>query len=140
MADRSASLSVADGGREEEVEAELPVDDEVTEAPTAVPLTSANGSVLPIAELEKQAICNALHQTGGNRTQAATLLGISIRPCATSCRSIVTPHDLLSRPRRKSRRRRLNNWRPFAPIVSAVAAPRALPPKLCPPPRRPPKT
>jgi len=46
---------------------------------------AANGSaseghkVLNIAELEKQAIKAALQQTGGNRTKAADLLGISIR-------------------------------------------------------------
>ena len=33
----------------------------------------------PIAEMEKQAIKAALQQTGGNRTKAADLLGISIR-------------------------------------------------------------
>jgi DNA-binding NtrC family response regulator len=35
--------------------------------------------VLSIAELEKQAIRAALLKTDGNRTQAAVLLGISIR-------------------------------------------------------------
>lgn len=35
--------------------------------------------VLPLSELEKQAIRDALRATGGNRTQAADLLGISIR-------------------------------------------------------------
>jgi DNA-binding NtrC family response regulator len=45
----------------------------------AVPVTAAGGAVLRIAELEKQAICAALQQTGGNRTQAASMLGISIR-------------------------------------------------------------
>ena len=35
--------------------------------------------VLAIAELEKRAIREALRKTAGNRTQAATLLGISIR-------------------------------------------------------------
>ncbi len=35
--------------------------------------------VRPIAEMEKQAIKAALQQTGGNRTKAADLLGISIR-------------------------------------------------------------
>jgi len=45
----------------------------------AVSVTDGAGGVLPIAELEKQAIRAALRQTDGNRTQAATLLGISIR-------------------------------------------------------------
>jgi DNA-binding NtrC family response regulator len=35
--------------------------------------------VLRLEELEKQAIRAALRQTNGNRTQAATALGISIR-------------------------------------------------------------
>jgi DNA-binding NtrC family response regulator len=42
-------------------------------------LTRGDGTVLTIAELEKQAIRNALQQTEGNRTKAAELLGISIR-------------------------------------------------------------
>jgi DNA-binding NtrC family response regulator len=42
-------------------------------------LTGAGGAILPIAELEKQAIRAALQQTGGNRTKAAEMLGISIR-------------------------------------------------------------
>ena len=42
-------------------------------------LTDTNGHVLRLDELEKQAIRAALKQTGGNRTQAATALGISIR-------------------------------------------------------------
>lgn len=70
--DWSAGLSVSPGGRDG---AEEPPAEEA--AP--IPLTARDGSVLSIAELEKQAIRNALHQTGGNRTQAATLLGISIR-------------------------------------------------------------
>ncbi len=48
-------------------------------APAGVPVTAPNGTVLPIAELEKQAIRAALQQTGWNRSQAAVLLGISIR-------------------------------------------------------------
>jgi DNA-binding NtrC family response regulator len=58
-------------------------------APFAVPETMADeptgpepadsAKVLNIAELEKQAIKAALLQTGGNRTKAAELLGISIR-------------------------------------------------------------
>jgi DNA-binding NtrC family response regulator len=44
-----------------------------------VSVTDDAGGVLPIAELEKQAIKAALRQTEGNRTQAAGLLGISIR-------------------------------------------------------------
>lgn len=42
-------------------------------------VTNANGQVLKLDELEKQAIRAALRQTGGNRTQAAAELGISIR-------------------------------------------------------------
>lgn len=44
-----------------------------------VRLTGANGSVLTIAELEKEAIRRTLAQTEGNRTRTAELLGISIR-------------------------------------------------------------
>ena len=42
-------------------------------------LTDESGKVLRLDELEKQAIRAALRQTGGNRTQAAEALGISIR-------------------------------------------------------------
>ncbi|MBA4138137.1 MAG: sigma-54-dependent Fis family transcriptional regulator [Opitutus sp.] len=41
--------------------------------------TDSAGNTLTIAALEKQAIKAALAQTGGNRTKAAELLGISIR-------------------------------------------------------------
>jgi len=43
------------------------------------PVTDAHGQVLRLDALEKQAIRAALRQTGGNRTQAAAELGISIR-------------------------------------------------------------
>jgi transcriptional regulator with GAF, ATPase, and Fis domain len=40
---------------------------------------SSPGSVVPLHEMEKRAIINALQQTSGNRTQAAEMLQISIR-------------------------------------------------------------
>jgi DNA-binding NtrC family response regulator len=46
---------------------------------SSIPVTNPDGTVLSIAELEKQAIRAALLRTEGNRTQAALLLGISIR-------------------------------------------------------------
>jgi len=45
----------------------------------AVSVTDGSGGVQTIAVLEKQAIKAALQQTEGNRTQAAAVLGISIR-------------------------------------------------------------
>jgi DNA-binding NtrC family response regulator len=46
----------------------------------ALPDLSATGApIMNLAEMEKQAIQAALRQTDGNRTQAATALGISIR-------------------------------------------------------------
>ena len=45
----------------------------------AVRSPTAAGGVQSIADLEKQAIKAALQQTEGNRTQAAAVLGISIR-------------------------------------------------------------
>jgi len=48
-------------------------------AAPSVSVTAPDGNVLSIAVLEKHAIRAALRQTAGNRTQAATLLGISIR-------------------------------------------------------------
>ena len=50
-----------------------------TAAHHPVSVTDNAGGVLPIAELEKQAIRAALRQTEGNRTRSAALLGISIR-------------------------------------------------------------
>jgi two-component system, NtrC family, response regulator AtoC len=41
--------------------------------------TESGSTVLPLSEMEKRAIRDALVATGGNRTQAAELLGISIR-------------------------------------------------------------
>lgn len=55
-----------------------PVPDEPA-TPGGPALTDASGQVLRLDELEKQAIRAALRQTGGNRTQAAVALGISIR-------------------------------------------------------------
>jgi DNA-binding NtrC family response regulator len=46
---------------------------------SAVSVTAPDGTVFSIAALEKHAIRAALRQTEGNRTQAAALLGISIR-------------------------------------------------------------
>jgi DNA-binding NtrC family response regulator len=48
----------------------------VAVAPTA---SAGDGGVVRLDEMEKQAILAALRQTGGNRTQAAIALGISIR-------------------------------------------------------------
>ncbi|MGH7943508.1 MAG: sigma-54-dependent transcriptional regulator [Opitutaceae bacterium] len=52
---------------------------EAVAAPAATVLTDDSGQVLRLDALEKQAIRAALRQTGGNRTQAAAALGISIR-------------------------------------------------------------
>ena len=48
-------------------------------AGNSVSVTDSSGGVQTIANLEKQAIKAALIQTEGNRTQAAAVLGISIR-------------------------------------------------------------
>ena len=51
-----------------------------SEAPPSAPAgTVGGGQVLPLDELEKQAIRAALRQTGGNRTLAAAALGITAR-------------------------------------------------------------
>jgi DNA-binding NtrC family response regulator len=59
----------------------LPGVEETTAASASAspPVTDGNGTVVRLDELEKQAIKAALRQTAGNRTQAATALGISIR-------------------------------------------------------------
>jgi DNA-binding NtrC family response regulator len=49
------------------------------ESAPGLSVTDRAGSVLALAELERQAIAAALRQTDGNRTRAAELLGISIR-------------------------------------------------------------
>jgi DNA-binding NtrC family response regulator len=51
-------------------------------APSTPPAANGNSSpdeVVPLHEMEKRAILNALQQTNGNRTQAAEMLQISIR-------------------------------------------------------------
>jgi DNA-binding NtrC family response regulator len=73
--DWSASLSVAAGGQEDaEALGQMAGGESAN-----LPLTAPDGTVFSIARLEKQAIRAALEQTGGNRTQASALLGISIR-------------------------------------------------------------
>jgi DNA-binding NtrC family response regulator len=54
-----------------------------------------NGLVRPIAEMEKQAIKAALQQTGGNRTKAADLLGISIRTLRNKLQEYRADGDLV---------------------------------------------
>jgi len=46
---------------------------------SAAPALASNSEVVPLHELEKRAIFEALERTNGNRTQAAELLQISIR-------------------------------------------------------------
>ena len=43
------------------------------------PTPAAATAIVPLDELEKQAILSALRNTGGNRTRTAELLKISIR-------------------------------------------------------------
>jgi DNA-binding NtrC family response regulator len=69
--------SAATWGEAEPPLEEVPADPNVSVA--APPVTDGAGQVLRLDELEKQAIRAALRQTGGNRTQAAAALGISIR-------------------------------------------------------------
>lgn len=43
------------------------------------PVSEETGQPMPLDEVEKRHILDVLRQTGGNRTQAAATLGISIR-------------------------------------------------------------
>jgi DNA-binding NtrC family response regulator len=45
----------------------------------AAPAPDRSAGIVPLDELEKQAILSALRNTGGNRTKTADLLKISIR-------------------------------------------------------------
>jgi len=52
--------------------------------PQSAPVPGASGpagqvGIVPLDQLEKQAILQAVDACGGNRTQAARLLGISVR-------------------------------------------------------------
>jgi len=68
--------------------------------PSPVSVTNSEGAVLSIAELEKQAIRAALLQTGGNRTQAAACLGISIRTLRNKLQEYRDGGDSLDLPGR----------------------------------------
>ena len=74
----TAPFAVSAGAGEEA----LPMLEESAAAVSAAAspaVTDGRGAVVRLDELEKQAIKAALRQTGGNRTQAAAALGISIR-------------------------------------------------------------
>ena len=77
--DPSAAASMPAWESVEPVEEVLPADAPAAPTTSAVGVTDPQGQVLKLDELEKQAIRAALRQTGGNRTQAAAALGISIR-------------------------------------------------------------
>ena len=64
-------------------------------AVTEATADSAPAGVRPIAEMEKQAIKAALQQTGGNRTKAADLLGISIRTLRNKLQEYRAEGDLV---------------------------------------------
>ena len=49
------------------------------QAPSAPVASAASGEILPLDELEKRHLLMVLERCGGNRTQAAKLLGISVR-------------------------------------------------------------
>jgi DNA-binding NtrC family response regulator len=71
------SSAASEGARDPNLPAEVPISSVASEPTTSV--TDAQGQVLRLDHLEKNAIRAALRQTGGNRTQAAAELGISIR-------------------------------------------------------------
>ena len=50
--------------------------------------------VMPLKEMERQMIVRALEKTGGNRTQAAEILGIAVR----TLRNKINEYGLRSRP------------------------------------------
>ncbi len=59
---------------------EIPANGAPAEAgPAAQPPSSFDGAVIPLHEMERIMIAKGLEQTSGNRTQAAELLGISVR-------------------------------------------------------------
>ena len=68
----------------------------VEEAVALDAVAAPEGGIVRLDEMEKQAIRAALRQTGGNRTQAATALGISIRTLRNKlqeCRDAGVPAD-----------------------------------------------
>jgi hypothetical protein len=77
MPDLSAPLAAAE--EVSQVAGSAPLFSADTAALAPAPLAPVDGGVVRLDELEKQAILSALRQTGGNRMQAATALGISIR-------------------------------------------------------------
>ena len=85
------------GGSGESLLTAAPFDFEQPAEPAAdanAPAEATRG-VRPIAEMEKQAIKDALLQTGGNRTKAADLLGISIRTLRNKLQEYRAEGDLV---------------------------------------------
>ena len=75
--DWSASLALADGGRDEDSAPAEVVEE--SEAANRSPHGAERLGLPDRASWKSRPFCNALHQTGGNRTQAAAMLGISLR-------------------------------------------------------------
>ena len=59
--------------------ASLPGGFQAPTAPAAAPSPAPPGAALTMEEIERRAILDALERTGGNRTQAAEMLGIGLR-------------------------------------------------------------
>jgi len=59
--------------------ASLPGGFQAPSAPAAAPSPAPPGAALTMEEIERRAILDALERTGGNRTQAAEMLGIGLR-------------------------------------------------------------
>jgi DNA-binding NtrC family response regulator len=93
FSDNPADLTTE--GAEIDWNGEESVGDETWEEPAAAVGVSVSGEsgVKSIAELEKDAIRTALQQTGGNRTQASEILGISVRTLRNKLREYLTSGD-----------------------------------------------
>ena len=91
-------LPSSTGGSGESLLTAAPFDFEQPAEETAsagIAQADATPGVRPIAEMEKQAIKAALLQTGGNRTKAADLLGISIRTLRNKLQEYRAEGDLV---------------------------------------------
>ncbi len=77
LADEYRAVAMQAGTERDAASGSIPAGDQPPSEP--MPVTGEGGQPLRMEEIERRAIFTALEQTGGNRTQAAEMLGIGLR-------------------------------------------------------------